>query len=90
MLIQKDKFDNLTSNYSYEKGKIEQYIQEAESNRNYIRSKYQIEQEKFKGVIAVYPKIDEEQRVIPVGEKYNNDEETERKKITVKGYNEKG
>ena len=32
-------------------------------------------------------KIKEEQRVIPIGVKHNNDEETERKKITVKDYN---
>jgi len=50
------ELDDLTSNYSYEKNKIEQYIREAENNRYYTRSKYQIEQEKFQERIGVYPK----------------------------------
>jgi hypothetical protein len=48
--------DNLTSSYSYEKGRIEQYIREADNNRSYTRPKYQIEQEKFQERIVVYPK----------------------------------
>ncbi|CAI2193761.1 2128_t:CDS:2 [Funneliformis geosporum] len=48
--------DDLTSSYSYEKGRIERYIQESESNRNYTCSKYRIEQEKFQERIIVYPK----------------------------------
>ena len=56
MIIQKNKFDDLTSNYSYEKGKIEQYIREAENNRNYTRSRDQIKDEKFEERIVIYPK----------------------------------
>jgi hypothetical protein len=54
--IENRKLDDLTSNYSYEKGRIEQYIREAENNRSYTRSKYQIEQEKFQERVEVYPK----------------------------------
>ena len=50
------KLDNLTSNYSYEKERIERYIGQVENNRNYTRSKYQIEQEKFQERVVVYPK----------------------------------
>jgi len=48
--------DSLNYNYSYEKGRIEQYIREAENNRSYTRSKDQIEEEKFEERIVVYPK----------------------------------
>ena len=54
--LNSDWLDSLTSSYSYEKGKIEQYIRETENNRSYTRSKYQIEQEKFEERIVVYPK----------------------------------
>ena len=50
------RLDELTYNYNYEKGRIEQYVQEAENNRHYACSKYQIEQEKFEERIIVYPK----------------------------------
>jgi len=56
MRNQSSKLDNLTFSYSYEKGRIEQYIREAESNYSYTCSKHQIEQEKFKERIEVYPK----------------------------------
>jgi hypothetical protein len=49
------KLDNLTSNYFYEKGRIEEYIQSSERSRSYTRSKYQIEQEKFQERIEVNP-----------------------------------
>lgn len=47
---------NLTSNYSYEKGKVEQYISEAERKRCYNHAQYRIEQEKFQERIEVNPK----------------------------------
>ena len=50
------RLDGLTPSYSWEKSKIEQYIQEAKNNHSYTRSKYQIEQEKFQERIEVYPK----------------------------------
>ncbi|MEG7978445.1 MAG: hypothetical protein NY202_00540 [Mollicutes bacterium UO1] len=45
-----------TSNASYEISRINDFIRQAESNRSYNRSKYQIEQEKFQERIEVYPK----------------------------------
>ncbi len=49
-------FDDLTSSdCSYEKNQINNYIQQAESNRNYTRSRTQIEQEKFTARIEVRP-----------------------------------
>lgn len=50
------KFDDLTSNYYNEKERIERCINQAENNRSYTRSKYQIEQEKFEERIVVYPR----------------------------------
>jgi len=52
----KKPFDELTSNYSYEKGKVEQYIREAERNRCYNHAQYRIEEEKFQERIEVSPK----------------------------------
>lgn len=53
---QAPSFDDLTSSdCSYEKNKINNYIQQAESNRTYTRPKYQIEQEKFTARIEVRP-----------------------------------
>jgi len=45
---------------------------------------------KYKGKRYRIWKTKEEQRVIPVGEVYNNDEESQKKEIIVKDYNEKG
>lgn len=50
------KFDELASSYSSEKERIERYINQAENNRSYTRSRYQIEQEKFEERIVIYPK----------------------------------
>ena len=54
--LESNKLDDLASSYSYEKNRIVTILRETEDNRFYTRSKDQIEKEKFKERIEVYPK----------------------------------